>query len=117
MNLAIIGSRTFRNYKYVSDTIKDKYNIQDISNIISGGAEGVDTLAAMFAKENNINLIEYIPDWNRYGNKAAFIRNELIINSADEVLAFWDGKSKGTMQSIKIAKNKNKKITIFYEII
>jgi hypothetical protein len=52
------------------------------------------------------------PDWNKYGKSAGFVRNKLIIENADIVFAFWDGESKGTLISINIAKELNKKLYI-----
>lgn len=102
MNYAIIGSRTFIDYdKFKTECDK---HLQNISKIISGGAKGADSLAARYAKDNNISLLEIIPEWNKYGNQAGFIRNKLIISACDIVIAFWDNQSKGTKHSIEFAK-------------
>jgi len=67
-----------------------------------------------FAREENIKLTEFIPDWDRFGKRAGFMRNEDIIKSADVVLAFWDGVSKGTQNSLSIAKRLKKPTFIIY---
>jgi hypothetical protein len=103
--VAIIGSRDFVDYKVLSKTINDCHKIIAITHIISGGAKGADSLGARWAKENNVELIEYLPDWDRYGKSAGFKRNTTIIESADFVIAFWDMKSKGTADSIRKALN------------
>ena len=112
MNLAIIGSRDFDNYYLLETRINFIINQYDIDCIISGGARGADLLGKRYAKENNINYIEYKPDWDKFGKAAGVIRNKDIINTSDIVIAFWDGKSKGTKNSIDIAKKQNKKIYI-----
>ena len=106
MKLAIIGSRTcppvdIESYlKYIPDTI------------VSGGAIGADTYAKEFAIKHNLKLIEFLPDYEKYGRKAPLVRNKLIVEECDCVLAFWDGTSRGTKFTIDYAKEKNKPIKI-----
>lgn len=118
MRLAIIGSREFDNYSLLCDTIEqyfgsnsDSYNI---SEVISGGANGADKMGANFAKEYGIKLTEFLPDWNLYGKSAGFIRNAEIIKNSDMVLAFWNSVSKGTAHSLKLAKEQKKPTLIIY---
>ena len=54
----------------------------------------------------------YLLEWDKYGKKAGPIRNELIIKDADNIIAFWDGESRGTLNSINIAKRLNKKLNL-----
>jgi hypothetical protein len=108
MKLAVIGSRKFDNYDLVCE-ILSKYNI---TQIISGGAKGADSLAARYAKEHNIFLVEHIPNWEALGKKAGHIRNQYIIDECDRVVAFWDMKSTGTRDSINKAKRQDKPIEI-----
>ena len=112
MKLAIVGSRTFSDYEQFKKSISDNYDINDIDCIISGGAKGADLLGKQFATENHIKLIEYLPEWDKYGKSAGFKRNELIWREADEGIAFWNGESKGTQHSFKLAEKLNKKIKI-----
>lgn len=108
MNIAVIGSRNFSDYNKL-ETILNNLK-PNITKIISGGAKGADSLAEKWAKNNNIETKIFIPDWNKHGKAAGFIRNKLIIMDADEIVAFWDGKSKGTQNSINLAKEKGIKI-------
>lgn len=106
MKLAIIGSRESppidiaAHLKYIPDTI------------VSGGARGVDTYAREFAKNHNLNLIEFLPEYEKYGRRAPLIRNRLIVENCDCVLAFWDGKSRGTKYTIDLAKELGKPVKI-----
>lgn len=109
MKLAVIGSRGFDDYQLVCD-ILSKY--KNITTIVSGGARGADSLAARYAHEHGIDLIEYIPEWEKLGRKAGHIRNQYIIDASDRVVAFWDMKSTGTKDSIKKANKQNKPIEI-----
>ena len=97
MILAIVGSRTFTNYRLLSAEL-DNYN--DIERIVSGGAKGADTLARRYAKEHDIPIREYLPNWAQYGKRAGYLRNRNIVDDCDELIAFWDGSSKGTKNSI-----------------
>lgn len=96
-------------------TVKDigKYLPNGVTEIISGGAKGVDTLAREYALANGIKLTEFLPDYTQYGRGAPLRRNLQIIDRADEVIAFWDGESRGTKFVIDNCKKKNKKLTIF----
>ena len=110
--LAIVGSRTFSDYALLKKTL-DEY--KNISKIISGGARGADKLGEKWAKENNIETLIFLPDWNKYGRAAGVIRNRDIVSNSDTVIAFQDGKSTGTLSSINLAKKlkKNLKIILF----
>jgi hypothetical protein len=117
MKLAVVGSRSFNDYKtlkVVLDELKESINIHCI---VSGGANGADTLAERYAKENNIPIEVYKPDWNKHGKAAGFIRNSDIWNNSDLGVAFWDGKSKGTKHSFGIAKKQKKDLYVFDYII
>jgi len=112
MKLAIVGSRTFTDYELLEEIILANYDIGSIEQIISGGAGGADTLAEKFSDKYKIPKLIFKPDWKLYGKKAGLIRNDLIIGNADEVIAFWDGISKGTQYSINFAKKNNKKTIV-----
>ncbi|MCL1882297.1 MAG: DUF2493 domain-containing protein [Defluviitaleaceae bacterium] len=98
MRVAVIGSRGL--------TVKDlcKYIPPDTTEIVSGGAKGVDTSAKEYANANGIQLVEFLPEYEIYGKSAPLKRNLQIIEYADFVIAFWDGKSKGTKFVIENCK-------------
>jgi hypothetical protein len=108
MKVAVIGSRTFDNYEEVKRTL----SAIDITLLVSGGAKGADTLGEQYAKENNIPTKIFLPDWEKHGKAAGFIRNTDIINEAELVVAFWDNYSKGTLDALTKAEKLNKKIII-----
>lgn len=111
MKLAVVGSRTFNDYKILKEKLNQIHERVPITLIISGGARGADSLAEQWAKENKIETLIFYPDWNKYGKKAGYLRNEQIIQACDAVVAFWDGKSKGTEMDINLAE-KYKKVCI-----
>ena len=79
---------------------------------VSGGAKGADTYAREFAKKKGLKLIEYFPNYDKYGKGVPLERNKLIVEECDCVLAFWDGQSHGTKFTLDYAKEKNKPIKI-----
>mgnify|MGYP004667091135 FL=1 len=110
MKVAVIGSRGLR-----VDNL-EKYLPKETTEIVSGGARGTDTCAREYAVRNNIKLTEFLPEYERYGRSAPLKRNLLIIDYADYVLAFWDGKSYGTKYVIDNCKKKNKPVRVLIEI-
>lgn len=107
MRIAIVGSRN------LNITNLEQYLPNDVTEIISGGAKGIDTSAREFAIKNNIKLTEIFPEYEKYGRAAPIKRNDLIVNAADIVFAFWDGNSRGTKYVIEYCKKTNKPIRIF----
>ncbi len=106
MKLAIIGSRK------ITQIALNEYIPDGVTEIVSGGADGVDTLAKEFANKNGIPLVEFLPKYHLYGRAAPIKRNEEIAKYADEALAFWDGTSKGTQYTIKFFEKSGKKVTV-----
>jgi len=109
MRLAVVGSRSFKDYNLLKSELK-KY--ENITEIVSGGAIGADELAEKFAKEYNIPVKIFKPNWNLYGKAAGYKRNAEIWQYADEGIAYWDGISKGTSHSIELSKFYGKKLKI-----
>jgi len=108
MKLAVVGSRDFNNYELLKSKLDAIHKKRPITLIVSGGAKGADSLSERWAKENNIETLIFIPDWNKFGKRAGFLRNEDIIKNSDAVIAFWDGESRGTLSSINLAKKYEK---------
>ncbi len=101
MKIAVVGSRN------ITLTDIGRY-VVGCKEIVSGGAVGVDTCAAEYAKENGIKLTVFLPEYERYGRAAPIVRNKAIVDYADKIVAFWDGRSKGTLSVIKYAEKVGK---------
>ena len=112
MTLSIVGSRTFTNYDLLEHEVDLFVEGKEIKRIISGGAQGADKLAEEYARRRKLEIAIIKPDWNKFGRAAGIIRNEDIINGSNYVIAFWDGKSKGTQNSIQRAEKQNKILKI-----
>lgn len=95
MRVAVVGSRSL--------------NVEDIgvylpagtTEIISGGAKGVDASVRRWAMRRGITLQEYLPDYRRWGRSAPLRRNDEILARADYVVICWDGSSRGTAYMIR----------------
>lgn len=109
--VAIVGSRSFDDYEYMKDCL-DKHTIEEV---VSGGCKyGADKLAERYAEEKDLTLTILPADWEMFGKSAGFKRNVDIVRRSDYVIAFWDGKSKGTKHTIEIARKQNKRVIIYY---
>ena len=106
MKVAIIGSRNL----VINDL--QNYLPETVTEIVSGGAKGIDACAKEYALAHGLKLTEFLPEYAKYGRSAPLKRNLQIIEYADEVIAFWDGKSAGTKYVIDNCRKMNKKITV-----
>ena len=101
MKVAVVGSRSI-------SAIDLGMYISDGDEIVSGGATGVDSCAAEYAKKKGLRLTVFLPQYDRYGRAAPIARNKQIVDYADKIVALWDGKSKGTLSVIKYAEKTGK---------
>ena len=111
MRVAVIGSRKFPDLELVSAFVRD---LPPGTWVVSGGAPGVDTTAELSARLSSLPTLVFRAEWERYGKSAGMRRNADIIANADKVCAFWDGESKGTLNSINLAKSNRKPLVIVY---
>lgn len=110
--MIVAGGRSFDNYallKYKLDKIL--INKDDIE-IVSGKARGADSLGEKYAKEKSYSIKEFPANWDKFGKRAGYIRNEEMANYADACVVFWDGESKGTKHMIDLAEKHNLKLRI-----
>ncbi len=106
MKLAVIGSRSFNNLELLNDSLLPY--LFNARLVVSGGARGADMMGEEWAKKHGIDTLIFPADWDRYGKAAGYIRNEDIIKNSDQVVAFWDGASRGTQHSISLCEKHNK---------
>ena len=98
MKTIIAGSRNIQNKKLIFETL-DKYK-DKITEIVCGEASGPDTIGKEWGLKNNIPIISYSAQWDKYGRVAGPIRNMDMGDYADFLIAFWDGESVGTKHMI-----------------
>lgn len=110
MRTIIAGSRDIVDIKEVYKAIAD--SDFSITQIISGGARGIDQLGVEYAKTMKLPFVFYMADWDKLGKSAGYIRNKSMADNADALIAVWDGESKGTKHMIDIATKKGLKVYI-----
>lgn len=105
MKVAVVGSRGLR-------VNIAEYIPEDTTEIISGGARGIDSYAEQYAKEHGIPMRIFKPEFALLGKLAFFVRNDQIVDAADIIIAIWDGKSPGTRYTIAQAYKKGKPVEV-----
>ena len=106
MVVAIIGSRGLE----IVDI--EKYVPPETKELVSGGANGVDSCVRKFAEQKAIPYTEFAPEYERYKKGAPMVRNKKIAEYADEVIALWDGKSRGTKSVVDHCHKIGKKVSV-----
>ena len=108
----IAGSRNFDDYKLLSNTLYEMVMYDPDAEIVSGGSKGADKMGEKFAKSYGLMLKIFPADWSKHGKAAGPIRNKQMAEYADCLIAFWDGKSRGTKSMIDLAKKEGLKVYI-----
>ena len=109
MKLLIVGSRSIKEYAL------EKHIPNETTMIITGGAEGIDTLAEQYADKMRLSKLILRPQYDLYGRGAPLKRNEKMVELCDMVLIIWDGCSKGTKYTINYAEKIGKKVILITE--
>jgi hypothetical protein len=111
----IAGSRGFSNYRLLREQcnkfLREKRKISNII-IVSGHARGADTLGEKYAQDEGFDLEIYPAQWDKFGKRAGYRRNEQMAKVADALIAFWDGSSIGTKHMIDIMNEKNLSVRV-----
>ena len=117
MRTIVAGSRTINDMRLLRKAINESDFL--ITEIVSGGAKGVDSLGEKYAKQAGINLVIFPANWKAHGKAAGPIRNERMALYAAEdssrpgaLIAIWDGESRGTANMISHAKSVGLKIFV-----
>lgn len=111
IKVIIAGTRDFNDYAFLKKNLD--YFLQGINpnneeiEIVSGNARGADKLGERYAKEHNLPVKLFPANWDKYGKRAGYLRNQEMANYSDVLIAFWDEKSKGTKHMIDIAKKQD----------
>jgi len=110
----IAGSRDYVDYEQLSSCLEDVDDYAwSIDRVIVGGARGVDQMGERWAKEMEIPCEVYHAQWDTHGKSAGYKRNVAMAERAEALVAFWDGKSKGTEHMIDIALREGLYIKVF----
>ena len=112
MKVIIAGGRDFNN-REVAFKCLDKRMWSKGDVIVSGHASGADALGEEYAKAHGLDIDLHPANWREYGRAAGPIRNREMAEVADKLIAFWDGKSRGTKNMISEAKEKGLCVVVY----
>ena len=113
MKLIIAGSRHLTDID--SEGIQDFINflgIENITEVVCGGAKGIDAAGKLWAEENGIHVEPFPAEWEQYGKAAGHIRNKQMADYADELLVIWNGKSAGSANMKSTMEKINKPVHV-----
>jgi len=129
MKLIIAGSRSINDYDLIDKAISFHHiNVGDITEVISGCAKGIDSLAIKWAENHKIKVKQFPADWknikakgavvkeNQYGKYnvlAGLTRNKQMGDYATHLLAIWDGESRGVKNMIEYMEELNKEFWVY----
>ena len=112
MKVIVAGSLTFNDYPLLRSKLDKILSRQKEVQIVCGEAKGADALGRHYAEEKGYEVLSYPADWDKYGKSAGFKRNLQMAEVADSLVAFWDGKSKGTKHMVDTMQAMNKPVRI-----
>ena len=119
LKVIIAGGRDFTNVNVMAETLN---NLQDVDHVIEiekltlicGMARGADLTAYKLFKEAGLPVEEYPANWDQHGKQAGYIRNTQMADVADMLIAFWDGKSRGTAHMISTMEKQHKPVFVIH---
>ena len=112
LRVIIAGGRDFDDYELLCRTMDTLLIHKSSVTVLCGKAKGADTLGERYAKDRGYTVEYYPADWEKFGRSAGYLRNEEMAKNADALVAFWDGKSKGTGHMISLARKHGLKIRV-----
>ena len=110
MRIAIVGSREYPNLAEVRDYVM---SLPDDTVVITGGARGVDQMAEDTARARGLKVVVHRAEWDKHGKAAGPIRNRLVVEDCDRLVAFWDEVTPGTKNAISQASKAGKLERVF----
>lgn len=112
MRVIVAGGRNFRNWELLCEILNEQKDI--IDEVVCGEAQGADIDGKNWAEKNGIPVKSFFAQWDKYGKAAGPIRNKEMAEYADYLIAFWDGKSRGTKNMIEEMKKLGKHGKVIY---
>jgi hypothetical protein len=112
MKIIIAGSRNFNDYNLLKTSCDNLLTQFTNIEIVSGTARGADKLGERYAREKGYSIKEFPANWDKFGKRAGYLRNDEMAQYSDMLIAFWDGTSKGTKHMIDLANKRGIKVEI-----
>lgn len=108
----VAGSRSFDSFSLLQQKLDKILANLDNVEIVSGGAKGADTLGEHYAELRDLAVKRFPANWEKHGKGAGYRRNEVMAKYATHLIAFWDGKSKGTKHMIALGARHGLKVRV-----
>lgn len=113
MKVIVAGGRNFSSFTKLCTILDAHFRETDNIEIVSGGARGVDNMAEKWARSRGIFCEVYPANWKRFGKRAGMMRNAQMAEVGDELVAIWDGESRGTAAMIAMMRQRGKPVTVY----
>jgi len=113
MKVIIAGSRTFSDYNFLRTNCDRLLSQFSNIEIVSGTAQGADQLGERYARDRGYSVKQFPANWDKFGKKAGYLRNDEMAQYADWLIAFWDGKSRGTKHMIDLGNKMGLNVIMF----
>jgi len=115
MQVIVAGSRSFTDYSLLERKLTHLFSRCASSiGIVSGMARGADRLGERYAAQHGMRITRFPADWDRYGKSAGYRRNSEMAQFADALVAFWDGRSRGTGHMIDLAHEHGLRVRVVH---
>ena len=109
--MAIVGSRHFPEMERVREYVQ---RLPAGAIVVTGGASGVDAAAGQAAREQALGLVKLPPRFEEATDPTASgRRNQELVDSADIIVAFWDGRSEGTRRTVERALDSGREVHVY----
>lgn len=110
MRVIIAGSRSITDPRILQQAINICGWTPTV--VLSGGARGADFLGEIWAMEHGVPLERFPAEWATLGLRAGIVRNCVMAEQADALIALWDGMSHGTAHMIQQAYKRRLRVHI-----
>lgn len=114
MRVVVCGSRSWRDWSALEAALT---RLPRGSQVVHGDARGADRMAGSVAERLGHYVARMPAEWERYGRSAGMRRNEQMLTCVkpDLVIAFWDGASRGTRDTIERARRAGIRVRVYRE--
>jgi hypothetical protein len=110
MRVIIAGSRGCPTWLLVRRAVR--LSEFEVTEVVSGTARGVDQFGEKWARKNNIPIKRFQADWDKFGKRAGYLRNQEMAHYADALVAVWDEHSKGTKHMVSLMLSESKAVYV-----
>lgn len=111
MNRVLVcGGRNYTDRERLFGVLDRCHAAEGIGQVIHGGAEGADTLAAQWAESRGIPATEFPADWGRHGRAAGPIRNRVMVHNGHPTLVIVFPGGRGTADMSRYALSRGLRV-------